>query len=532
MIHWPSTVRMRDEVHFSGREVRCFTERPATLRDMFEDTVRRHGDHEAYVCAKDRLSWSEAFLCARRLAAVLQASGVQPGDRIALLLGNGLEFVIAVLASLELGAVAVPLSPRMQTDEIAYALIDSEAKVLFHARELGHRLPLDGITPDLKLRIPLDKETSHLARSEGAIVHRSPSAAQEAPAFILYTSGTTGRPKGAILTHLNLVHSCLHYEGAMALTHEDRSVAAVPLSHVTGLVALMLAMMRCGGTLVIMPRFRADEFIDLAAREKMTHTVMVPAMYSLCLMQPAWKKTAFPDWRIGAYGGAPMPETVIEALAETVPGLCLMNAYGATETSSPVAVMPPGGGPRNSVGAALPCVDVKVVDPGTKQELAIGDQGELWIRGPMVVPGYWKNPITTDECFIDGWWRSGDIASIDQDGFVFIHDRLKDMINRGGYKVFSAEVENALMRHAAVIEAAVVPTPCAVLGERVRAFVTVSDLHVDEFELRGHCGALLSDYKVPETIQVSVDPLPRNANGKIQKLPLRQRAMEMWVARR
>jgi len=318
------------------------------------------------------------------------------------------------------------------------------------------------------------------------------------------------------------VHSALHYEVCMALDARDRSVVAVPLSHVTGLVAQMYALARCAGTIVLMDGFKAPLFLELAQRERITHTIMVPAMYALCLLQGDMSKRDLSCWRLGAYGGAPMPPATIEALAQQVPKLLLMNAYGATETTSPTTMMPPGETTNHadSVGQPVPCADVKVVD-GQGGELPRGETGEIWIRGPMVVSGYWANQTATAASITEGWWHSGDLGRFDQDGYLRVLDRLKDVINRGGYKVFSSEVEAVLVQHPAVLESAIVGKPCPVLGERVHAFVALRAAVAAE-ELQKFCAERLSDYKVPETWTLSETPLPRNANGKLQKKEMRE----------
>jgi long-chain acyl-CoA synthetase len=303
---------------------------------------------------------------------------------------------------------------------------------------------------------------------------------------------------------------------------------AVPASHVTGLIAMIATMLRVGGALVVVPAFKAADFLALAARDRITHTILVPAMYNLCLLQPDFERHDLSAWRIGCYGGAPMPAATIEALAAKLPGMTLMNAYGSTETTSPTTLMPAGrqAAHLESIGVPLPCVDLLVVDDDGR-EVAAGDAGELLIGGPMVVRGYWDNPGATAQSFVGGYWRSGDVGSIDADGYVRIFDRKKDMINRGGYKVWSVEVENVLMAHPGIVEAAVVGMPCPVLGERVHAFVHCqvppADAAAAAAALRSLCAARLADYKVPETIVFADGPLPRNANGKLIKRELRER---------
>jgi long-chain acyl-CoA synthetase len=517
---------MRAERHFDGRVVRCFAARPLSTFALVAEAVARNPDAEAIVCGDQRVTYGALELIIKGWASALQELGVGPGDRVAMLLGNGIAFPAVLFAVVRLGAIAVPISIREQTPGLAYMLTHCGAKVLVHEADLAARLPAPSVTPQLLYRIALPADVPRggldLLKSNTRAVMRPTDVHEEAAAVILYTSGTTGRPKGAILTHLGICHSAMHYECCMGLTARERSVVAVPMSHVTGLVALIAAMVRAAGTLIVMRTFKAGDFLELAERERMTHTLLVPAMYNLFLMEPRFEQTDLSSWRLGGFGGAPMAPATIERLAETLPRLQLMNAYGATETTSPATLMPPAetAARLDSVGLAVPCGEVLVMDDAGR-EAPRGAEGEIWLRGPMVVSGYWDDPGATAENFVGGFWRSGDIGSIDAAGFVRVFDRVKDTINRGGYKIYTIEVENALMSHPEVIEAAVIPKPCPVLGERAHAIVCLKHSSVTSKELAGHCAALLADYKVPETFTFRSDPLPRNANGKIMKRELR-----------
>ncbi len=529
---------LQRERHFGGRAVLSFGARPRSVSALLQRAAAQHSGRDALVCGSVR--WTHAELAARtqRLANGLAAQGLGAGDRVAMWIGNRPEFLLVLLAVQHLGAIAVPVGTREQGAGLAYMLQQCGAVALVFDAELAERLPLAADTPALRLRIALD------APGAPATAPRPPDALrlqavidaaqghadvplaerrEEDPAVILYTSGTTGHPKGAMLTHFNIVHSALHYEACMGLTAQDRSVLAVPASHVTGLIAILIAMLHVGGCTLVMPAFKADDFIALAERERMTHTLMVPAMYKLCLMSRAMAGADLGAWRVGGYGGAPMAVATIDELARRLPGLCLMNAYGATETTSPTTMIPPGRtrDHADSVGVALPAAELKVVDDDGR-ELPCGETGELWIAGPMVVPGYWDNPPATASAFTDGYWHSGDLGSIDADGYVRLFDRKKDMLNRGGYKVYSVEVENVLMAWPGVIEAAVIGRPCPVLGERVHAFVHAPGVASDDAALLAHCAAHLADYKVPETLTWHPDPLPRNPNGKLLKRRLRE----------
>ena len=450
--------------------------------------------------------------------------GLQSGDRVALLLGNRIEFALAMFGAAHLGAVTVILSTRQQKPEIAYVLADCGAKLLIHEATLAGRLPDASGIPDLKYRVAVDDDESASQfpeLTENAPAHPPAAVGEEDTAMILYTSGTTGRPKGAMLAHCNVIHSAMVYEACMELTSTDRSIAAVPLAHVTGVVANIMSMVRCAGTLIIVAEFKAAEYLKIASRERVTQTVMVPAMYNLCLLQADFDTYDLSAWRIGGYGGAPMPIATIEKLAAKLPGLRLINAYGSTETTSPSTIMPPELTAAHLDSVGLPC-------PGAHIIVMDADGREIWIHGGSVIRGYWNNPEATAESFTGGFWHSGDLGSIDAKNFVRVFDRKKDMINRGGLKIYSAEVESVLAAHPGVVESAIIAKPCPVLGERVHAVIVTRGGNVSREALRAWCAERLSDYKVPETIDLTLEPLPRNANGKVMKRQLR----EAWAAAR
>jgi O-succinylbenzoic acid--CoA ligase len=512
---------LRHEIHYGQRMVRCYAHRPRSLHALFASALARNPAREALSSPTERLSYAELDRRAARQAAQWQAQGIARGERIVLMVSNRIGFVIAFLASQRLGAITVPVSIRESADGLAYILQQSGARALVHDAALSDRLPSP--TADGLQVLSTEALEAQVRDEHRPALHEATAVDEEDVACLLYTSGTTGRPKGAMLTHLGIVHSCIHYEQVMGLGPDERSILAVPASHVTGLVAMITTLWHVGGSLSLMPEFKAATFLAQASRERITHTMLVPAMYALCLLQPEFAATDLSHWRVGSYGGAPMPQATIEALARTVPGLTLMNAYGATETSSPATLMPRGeqAAHLDSVGRPLPCVDIVVVDD-TGVEVPPGETGELMIAGPCVVPGYWDNPEATAREFIGGYWRSGDLGSQDTEGFVRIFDRKKDMINRGGYKIWSVEVENTLVGFPGVIEAAAIGVPCPVLGERVHAFVYTTQPAPDPQALIDWCASRLADYKVPERIGLRTEPLPRNANGKLMKRTLRE----------
>lgn len=525
--NWPPEhlPRLRREAHF-GRVFNCFAERPAQLNAMFAHTLSLHAAREALVCADQRVSYAELDQTTVRVAAGMARDGLCAGDRIAILCANTPEFVYALLAAFRLGAIAVPINVREQKPGIAYMLQQCGARAMVFDADLAHRIPAPEEAPQLALRYAVGGEAPHarpLMPQEPAPAIAAAVPSEDETAVIVYTSGTTGHPKGAMLTHLNLIHSVMHFEHCMELGPGDRSLLAVPASHVTGLVAVILAMLRVGACVLMLREFKARPFLELASREHMTHTLVVPAIYNLCLREPDFERHDLRHWRIGGFGGAPMPEGTIKALAAKLPRLTPVNAYGATETTSPATSMPLGRQPDHldSVGAVVPCGELRVMDDAGR-EVAPGEAGEIWIAGPMVVPGYWDDAAATGREFYGGYWKSGDIGSIDAEGYVRVFDRKKDLINRGGYKVYCAEVESVLSLHPAVAESALIARPDPVLGEKAHAFVFSSDPACTADELRAHCARHLADYKLPDFISFIDQPLPRNANGKILKRQLRE----------
>ncbi len=527
MTRWHTTElpAMREEAVYGDRVVRCFVERPHSMHALLERAVARCPDQDAVVHNGQRWSYRDLDADVARIAGGLAAHGVQPGERVVLFLGNRPEFVSVLFAVQRLGAIAVPIGEREQRPGLAYMLQQCGACAIVFDAALAERIPPTDEVPCVRVRLVAGEAPGAvpLANLQGDLQDAAPVREQDT-ALILYTSGTTGRPKGAMLTHLNVAHSVRHYELCMGLRAGDRSALAVPASHVTGLIAIIAAMVHIGGAVVVLSEFKAPAFLQLLQDERVTHTLMVPAMYQLCLLQPTFDSARLASWRIGGYGGAPMPVSAIDAMAQRLPGLTLINAYGSTETTSPTTMMPPGltRAHADSVGIALPCADVRVVDDEGR-ELPRGESGELWIGGPMVVPGYWDNPEATAANFTEGYWHSGDLGSVDAEGFVRLFDRKKDMLNRGGFKIYSVEVEHCLVALPGVVEAAIVGRPCPVLGERVHAFLYAPGLARDDEAVRAHCRARLTDYKVPETITWSDTPLPRNAGGKLLKRLLRER---------
>lgn len=534
MAHWDiSDIPYRKEVLFGDRVVNCRADRPGSVYEMFTTSVAKAPDREALIAGEVRLTWKQLDAIVAETASGLVARGIAPGDRVAMLIGNRAEFVVLLYAIARAGAISVPISYRERGPGISYAVNHSGARMLAYDPDLADRLPDAGDLENAPAVIALDDvATGDMLRSlRVADIVPPVERDEEDINMILYTSGTTGKPKGAMLAEVNIVHAVMIYERVMGIADGDRAVVAVPMTHVTGITCLVMLMARCAGTLIVMDEFKAPAFLELASRERMTMTVMVPAMYALCLARADFSAYDLSSWRIGCYGGASMPAPVTEGVRDTLPWLQLLNLYGATETGAAQGIMPPEYAVerRLDVGLPAPGADVLIMDPEGR-ECARGQAGEIWLRNASVVPGYWNNPEATRENIVSGFWRSGDLGHIDEDGFIRVLDRIKDMINRGGYKIYTAEVESVLAEHPGVLESAVVAKPCAVLGERVHAFVSLRGAEVGEEELKAHCAARLADYKRPETFTILKDPLPRNVNGKLLKREMRDLLLQNEAA--
>jgi len=526
---WPASLTgdLVEESHH-GRRVRCYpADRPRTLCDLLDRAADRFPAREAVVTPEGRPTWREFREQVSRLAAGLHARhAVKPGDRVALLLMNGLPFCLAVFACARLGAIAVTLNTKLKTRELEYMLAHSGARIL-----LTQPAGWAQVEP---IRDAIPAEAVYVVRSAPAgtrsweDLDADPRALpavtveEDDTAFIMYTSGTTGRPKGAEGTHLGIVNSALTYERCLALRDDERSLVAVPLFHVTGLIAQFLAMAHVGGTTVVMPTFNAAEALRLIDAERITHLIAAPTVFVMLMLEPGYRERGR-TLRVLAYGGAPTPPDTIRALREWLPQARLHNAYGMTETCSPTTILADEDARArvSTVGRPIPTADVRTVHHETGAECGADEVGELWVRGPMVIPRYWGDPEGTAAALDGGWLRTGDLARIDGDGYVTIMDRIKDMINRGGEKIFCVEVEDVLGAHPDVLEAAVVGVADPVYGEAVKACVIPRPGHaVDPAALRAWVASRLAKFKVPRDVEIR-ESLPRNPNGKVIKAELR-----------
>jgi acyl-CoA synthetase (AMP-forming)/AMP-acid ligase II len=494
-----------------------------TLADPLEHARRVHPDRVAVIDGETRLSYRELAERCAQLASGLRALGVGPGERVALLAQNSHRYFEAFFAIAAHGMVLVPLNTRLAPPELEAILADSGARVLISDRDPG---PL-AARVERVLRIPDDYEA--LLASTAT----PPAAASDenAVAALFYTGGTTGLPKGVMLTHRNLIANAFHKTIACSLTGDDVFLAAPAMFHVAG-VAPLVGLTWLGARTVTLPSFDPERCLDLIAEHRITLAIPVPTMLASLVAAQRRSPRDVSSLRLLGHAGSAIANELIEAAHATFPAAELAQFYGATETASIVtsfrheqaAIGTPLLG---SCGRATPGVAVRVVR-ADGSECEPGEVGEVLVRGPNVTAGYFRNPEATAAALVDGWYHSGDLGLLREGGHLFVVDRIKDMIVSGAENVYSIEVEAVLQRHPAVVEAAVFGIPDPVWGEAVHAVVVVSEEHAPGGDalaaaLKHHCRKAVAGYKVPKRIDIQLEPLPKSGPGKILKRAIRDR---------
>lgn len=467
---------------------------------------------------------------ANRLAHSLRNQfGVAQGDRVAILAKNRVEYLDALFATGKLGAILVPLNWRLVVRELAYMLNDSGARLLIvgpeFAAQTDELCAQTGITRVIELGDAAGVGGAHAYADLLAAAPPDPVTAEvgmDDPHLILYTSGTTGRPKGAVLTHRGLVWNSINTNVGWDLHGDDVSIIHTPFFHTGGINVLTLPIFHVGGTMALMKEWEPRRCLELIAQERVTVFFAVPTMFQMLLDAPNFAATDFSSVRFFISGGAPCPVPMIKAYQER--GIPFRQGYGLTEVSVNCFTLNPEDAIRKagSVGKPNFHLDARLVDE-TGRDVPPGDVGELWLRGPTVCAGYWNNPAATEAAISDGWFHTGDMARVDEEGYYFIVDRKKDMFISGGENVYPAEVESALYEHPAVAECAVIGVPDAIWGEVGRALVVVrAGMELTEAALLEHCRERLARYKSPRSV-IFVDCLPHTPSGKVFKPELRER---------
>lgn len=472
-----------------------YDDRPNSLVEMLRTTVDKSPDHEAIVeLGGERVTYLQLWDRSARVAGGLKEMGVNRGDRVAIRLGNGLDWCLAFFGIQMAGAVAVPVNTRFSEPEVEYVVTDSGSCFSFLT---GHPLP-DGapfVVDDL---------------TRGDV------------SAIFYTSGTTGFPKGAMTTHENFLSNTENCRRVVKLPDDGsvRNLVSVPLFHVTGCNSQLLPTCESGDSLVIMPAFEVQAFLRAIGDERINLLTSVPAVFWLAINQPNFHEVDSANIRWVTYGGAPIAPELVARIMESFPNARVGNGFGLTETSSVATFLPHeyAHSRPESVGFAAPVVDLDLFEPDSSTGV-----GELLVRGPNVVKGYWNKKEATAETFVGGWLHTGDMARLDDDGFVQIVDRKKDMICRGGENVYCVEVENALAAHPSVFEVAVMGVPDTMMGEKVGAVIVPRPgQKLDLEDLIAFARKHLADFKVPQYVVVRTQPMPRNPGGKMLKPVLRK----------
>ncbi|GKV69385.1 long-chain-fatty-acid--CoA ligase [Sporosarcina sp. NCCP-2716] len=510
------------------------------LVERVRETALSQPGKTAYHFAGNDTSYAEFDQTVARFASALQGLGVERGDHVALLLGNTPHFLITLYATMRLGATAIPVNPIYSPDEISYILQDSDAKAVVALEQLlplveaaSVRLPaienyiiceMTGETADRISELSegakaKTKQFTHLiAGSTGAA--EITDVDENETAVILYTSGTTGRPKGAMLTHKNLYSNASDVGEYLGFSSEDRVVATLPVFHVFALTVVVNAPLVQGATIVLVPRFSPADVFQTIKEQKATIFAGVPTMYNFMYQYPGASREDFESIRLAISGGSSLPVALLENFEEKF-HVKISEGYGLSE-ASPVTTFNPLDRERvpGSIGTSILNVENKIVDE-LGDEVPVGQVGELIVRGNNVMKGYYKMPEETAAVLRDGWLYTGDLARKDEDGYFYIVDRKKDLIIVGGYNVYPREVEEVLFQHRDLVEAAVLGVPDPDFGEEVLAYVVKKEgSDVTEADLLDFCSKRLAKYKVPKHIEF-LDELPKNTTGKILRRSLK-----------
>lgn len=533
---------------------------PATsLWDNLETSARRYPDKVALVFFGREITYAQLLQKAERMASYLHGLGVKKGDRVALVLQNCPQLVIAHFAILRANAVVVPVNPMNRMEELKHYIVDPDVRVAITSGDLAPELAQasDALEPDKRLAHLIvtqftDAFDSGVSGDEAPIAawqtwlltrHALPAlkdgqvhdwdAAQAQShhlpelqvgptdlALLPYTSGTTGLPKGCMHTHASIMHNAVATGLWASGSAENVMLVVVPMFHITGMVSVLHTSIRLGATLVIMPRWDRNLAGRLIAARRVTHWTNIPTMVIDLMASPDFEQFDLSSLLHIGGGGAAMPQAVAQRLWEQF-GLRYVEGYGLTETAAPSHANPSDAPKQQCLGIPYMGVDARVVDPETLKEMPVGESGEIITWGPCVFQGYWKRPEATAEAFVDfegkRFFRTGDLGRIDEEGYFFMTDRLKRMINASGFKVWPAEVEALMFKHPAIQEACIISTRDNYRGESVKAVVVLRATHkgkISEQELIAWCRDNMAVYKVPHVVQF-VEALPKSGAGKV-----------------
>ncbi len=472
-----------------------------------------------------------------QLIGALRELGVAPSDRVGVLAGSCHEYIELWHACLSGTAIINPLNSRLAAEEYVYILNDSATTILFV--DAAFAPMIHEIRPRLEhLRTVVligDVDAPHDLRYDSLmagqqVVGLPDEPDDDAPAVLMYTGGTTGLPKGVVLSQRAIALVTYRSQMGMLIEPGWRYLAFMPLFHVGSIMTWAL-LIPTGGTVFLLPGFEPKAVMNAVREHRITAIAGVPTMFGLILHHPDFEPSMFDSLTLMGYGAAPMPDALLARYMSMYPKLSFFQAYGMTEFAATVCALNAhdhrtGGEILKSVGRPCIGVEVEIRHPETSDPLPLGEVGELWIRCDSAMQGYWNKPEATAHALVDGWYRSGDAGRMNEHGYVFLADRVKDMIVSGGENVYSLEVENAIATHPAVTQVAVVGRPHEVWGEAVHAFVVCTVGSVTEAELDAHARTTIAGYKVPKSWTIQGEPLPLSGAGKVLKRELRERLLD------
>lgn len=515
------------EEFIKGRLQKVIKDRPKTLNEVLSNAVSRYGDKEAFISGERRLTFKSFSRRVDNLALALQKKyGVMKGDKIALLMGTDIDFLIAFFAVVKIGGIIIPLNMRYKPRELSFEINNAGPSILILDREfwevvepyqnewetLNYVIVNGGVTP--RYTISFDQL---LVDQNGNI--EDVLLTEDDTVMFMFTSGTTGHPKGAVLFHRGIIQACMTLEEVYGSNAEkDKALCVLPIYHSTGIIMSCIGSVLMGIPCALLRDDKTEEVMEIIQKEKITLAVLVPSIIKQLISHPEFANYDFSSWRSTIIGGSPKPPGLVAKIRQELPSLELNEAFGMTETHTLDIIITNAEIDKyqGAVGRRTPLTEVKIVDEqGNECPPNVG--GELLLSGSKIISSYWKNTLETKRLIVDGWLHSGDLVKIDEQGFIYILDRKKDVIYRGGDRIYSLEVEHVLHTHPKVMEAAIVGVPDEVLGEQVKAFIVLkSGEQVSDEELKAFCNQYLAEYKVPKYIEF-LTAMPRNRYGKIQK---------------
>ena len=505
-----------------------------TMSSALQRARRNHADRPAIIEAGRVTTWAEHVERVARLGGALMELGLRPGDHIGILSRNSPRQAELLHAGYWSGVIPVPVNVRLAPREIAFVLHDAGCAFLAVDPLLMTLVEKEEFAPWRDKVIVLDCASGGRRTHEGLIAGASAAARRDAreddDALLIYTGGTTGRAKGVRLTHRNIVSNGLQVGLTLGIRHDDIYLHVAPMFHSADLLATALTL--TGAAHVYLPDFNPALFLSAVQSSRITVTMLAPTMLIMVLQHPDFAKYDLSSLRIQVYGSSPMAEAWIRRTVEALPAAMVTQGYGLTETAPILSffehrhyleALAAGDGARLAcAGKTLPGIDLRIVDEAGN-DVPSGTSGEVIVRGPNITPGYYKLPEANDASFVDGWFRTGDVGREDEEGFLYLLDRKKDMIVSGGENIYSSEVELALLAHPGIAEAAVISVPDETYGESVFAIVVANPgERLDPADLIAHCRDRIGGYKIPRRFAF-VDALPKSALGKVLKADLRRR---------